>query len=123
VRSAETGPEIAVRRQLWSEGLRYRVRPKLPGTPDLAFPRQRVAVFVDGCFWHGCPEHYRAPKKNADFWRAKIERNRARDLQVDADLLAMGWTVLHVWDHLVRIDLQAATSLVKRAVNREPSNE
>ena len=66
---------------------------------DIVFPRQRVAVFVDGCFWHGCPEHGTAPKANADWWRAKIESNIARDRDTDARLGAAGWLSLRVWEH------------------------
>ncbi len=103
VRSRDTGLELRLRKSLWRAGLRYRLRPRLPGTPDLSFAAARVAVFVDGCFWHGCPAHYSRPATNVDFWNAKLERNRARDLRVDDELRALGWTVCRVWEHeLVR---------------------
>jgi DNA mismatch endonuclease (patch repair protein) len=66
---------------------------------DIIFPRQRVAVFLDGCFWHGCPDHGVRPRTNADYWSAKLDRNRARDAETDADLEAIGWLVMRVWEH------------------------
>lgn len=75
-----------------------RQRP-LPGRPDFVFPARRLAVFVDGCFWHGCPRHGTMPKGNRSFWRAKITRNRERDREVGAELRRLGWKVLRVWEH------------------------
>jgi DNA mismatch endonuclease (patch repair protein) len=115
VRSTETGPEVALRRSLWHAGARYRVRPRLPGTPDLAFMAARMAVFVDGCFWHGCPSHYREPITNADFWKAKLARNVRRDAAVDAELARMGWTVLRVWEHELRAAPEAVLDTVLSA--------
>lgn len=70
----------------------------LPGKPDFAWPKQKVAVFVDGCFWHGCPKCYRAPKHNAEFWQEKIETNRRRDRRVARQLRSRGWSVLRIWE-------------------------
>lgn len=102
-KARDTRPELAVRRLLHARGLRYRVhaRPlaELRRTADVLFGRQRVAVFIDGCYWHGCPEHYTAPKENADFWRGKVERNRERDRETDQALGDAGWTVLRFWSH------------------------
>jgi len=67
--------------------------------PDFVFPKQQIAVFVDGCFWHACPRHYQAPKANADYWVPKITRNRERDRETDAALAAMGWLAIRVWEH------------------------
>lgn len=75
-----------------------RQRP-LPGRPDFVFPARRIAVFVDGCFWHGCPRHGTMPKENRRFWRAKITRNRERDREVGVELRRLGWKVLRVWEH------------------------
>jgi DNA mismatch endonuclease (patch repair protein) len=102
-RSKDTGPELAIRRLLHRRGLRYRVnfRP-LAGwrnTADVVFTRQKVAVFVDGCYWHGCPEHYWASKTNIDYWEPKIEQNRARDARVTEALLNAGWQVIRIWEH------------------------
>ena len=101
VGSADTTPERAVRRLLTALGLRYRLQRKdLPGRPDIVFPGRRTALFVHGCFWHGhdCPRGARAPKTNADYWRAKIARNRARDGDTTEALMALGWRVLTVWE-------------------------
>jgi DNA mismatch endonuclease (patch repair protein) len=102
-RKRDTRPELAVRRLLHGRGLRYRVayRPlrDLARTADLVFPLARVAVFVDGCFWHACPEHFMAPRTNTTYWTSKIERNRLRDVLVDSDLEKAGWRVMRVWEH------------------------
>jgi DNA mismatch endonuclease, patch repair protein len=77
----------------------WRRKLPLPGKPDFVFPKLRIAVFVDGCFWHGCPIHATQPKQNAEFWREKIARNQARDLLVTRQLRARGWRVLRLWEH------------------------
>lgn len=102
-RRRDTKPELALRSLLHRAGLRYRVdaRP-LRGVrrrADIVFPKERVAVFVDGCFWHGCPEHMRASKKNAEAWKAKLEGNRARDAETNELLRTAGWTVIRIWEH------------------------
>jgi DNA mismatch endonuclease (patch repair protein) len=102
-KSRDTVPELAVRRLVHGMGLRYRVNarplPQLRRTADLVFPRLRIAVFIDGCFWHGCAEHHRQPAANAGYWSAKVERNRSRDVDTDARLTAAGWEVLRFWAH------------------------
>lgn len=102
-RSRDTKPELAVRRLLHAKGLRYRVnfRP-LPGlrrTADVVFTRARVAVFIDGCFWHGCPQHYRAPGSNVSYWSAKVSQNRNRDIETTEHLESAGWIVRRFWAH------------------------
>jgi DNA mismatch endonuclease (patch repair protein) len=102
-RERDTGIERAIRSLLHARGLRFRVhRRLLAGSRrevDVVFPGARVAVFVDGCFWHGCPEHGTWPRNNADFWRRKIEANVRRDADTNTRLAADGWTVLRVWEH------------------------
>jgi len=93
-------PEVALRKELHQRGLRFRVNlPGLPGRPDIAFTKARVAVFVDGCFWHACPEHGVLPKNNRAWWQAKLEGNISRDERKDAELAELGWRVVHVWEH------------------------
>lgn len=116
VRSKDTRPELVLRRVLWHGGLRYRLHANLPGSPDIVFNNVRVAVFVDGCFWHGCPKHYTAPIRNADFWRGKIETNVARDRAVDEQLGAAGWVVLRIWEHEVLSEIETAMERVERLV-------
>ena len=102
VGSRDTSPEMALRRALWASGFRYRLHRDLPGTPDLSFVGARVAVFVDGCFWHGCPQHYSAPATRFAFWAKKLRRNVDRDRRVEAELSAMGWTSVRIWEHETR---------------------
>lgn len=103
--SRDTGPELAVRRLLHRRGLRYRVHirpvPDLRRTADIVFTKRKVAVFVDGCFWHGCPDCYghRQHKTNTWYWPAKIQGNRARDEDTDVKLAAAGWRVVRIWEH------------------------
>lgn len=103
VRQKGTDAELSLRRELHARGLRYRLQVPLLTKPrrvaDVVFPRTRIAVFVDGCFWHGCPERASWPKSNAQFWRDKIEANRARDADTDRRLSASGWCVIRVWAH------------------------
>ena len=114
VRSKHTAPELAVRRLAHRLGYRFRLhRRGLPGTPDMVFPKYRVAVQVHGCFWHGhegC-RHAARPGSNAEFWNEKIERNRARDARDTAALEATGWTVLTVWGCEVRNAAELAERL------------
>lgn len=103
VRQKETGAEMALRQELYGSGLRYRVDYEVLRKPrrvaDVAFPGRKIAVFVDGCFWHGCPDHATWPKQNAEFWREKIEANRRRDADTNERLRSLGWTVLRFWSH------------------------
>lgn len=95
-----TVPELTFRRALHRRGVRFRLhRADLPGRPDVVLVRLHVVVFIDGCFWHGCPDHAVQPKANASFWRAKIDTNRERDRRKDTALRALGWEPLHVWEH------------------------
>jgi DNA mismatch endonuclease (patch repair protein) len=102
-RGRDTKPEVAVRSLLHGQGLRYRVNHRVPAgsrrTVDIAFTRLRLAIFIDGCFWHGCPIHFVTPKTRTEFWVAKIAANRARDLESIKDLESAGWTVRRYWEH------------------------
>ncbi len=102
-RSRDTRPELALRSRVHELGLRYRVStrplPSIRRTADLVFTRAHVAVFMDGCFWHGCPDHHRPSQRNPEFWREKIARNRERDTETDKLLEDAGWTVVRIWEH------------------------
>ena len=116
-RSRDTRPELAVRSAVHRRGLRYRVAvcpiPGVRRSADLVFASARVAVFVDGCFWHGCPEHYVASRSNQEYWTEKIAGNRARDAETDARFLAHGWLPLRVWAH---VPPEEAADLIAEAV-------
>ena len=100
----DTAPEMLLRRELHRRGRRFRVVMKVPGnnrrTIDIAFPRQKLAVFVDGCFWHGCPEHGTSPTANSVWWQQKLAANAARDRDTDRLLYESGWSVLRIWEHV-----------------------
>jgi DNA mismatch endonuclease (patch repair protein) len=97
---AGSGAELALRRALHAAGLRFRVNLSgLPGRPDVVFTRARIACFVDGCFWHACPDHGTLPKNNRDWWQAKLAANVERDRRKDRELTGAGWVVVHVWEH------------------------
>lgn len=121
VKGRDTGPELALRRALHAAGVRgWRCHRKtLPGSPDLAFGRARLAVFVDGGFWHGHPKKW-WPGRSGPYWDAKIERNIARDRRVDAELEERGWRVLRLWDfEVVKDPAAAADAVIERL--RDPS--
>ena len=113
-------PEMAVRRAVHALGLRYRVdaRPlaDLNRRADLVFTRSRVAVFVDGCYWHGCADHGTTARTNADYWTPKIRRNKERDADTDRRLVEAGWTVVRVWEHE---DLDQVAATIAAVVRRE----
>lgn len=102
-RRTGTTPELLLRRELHRRGLRFRVHHPIQGLPrrraDVVFTRWRLAVFVDGCFWHGCADHGVQPRSNSEWWQWKLQSNRARDRDTDQRLQALGWTVLRVWEH------------------------
>lgn len=102
-RSRDTKPELALRSAVHALGLRYRVAarplPEIRRTADLVFTRAKVAVFLDGCFWHGCPEHHTKAATNAGFWADKVNTNRDRDRNTDKRLSEAGWQSIRVWEH------------------------
>lgn len=116
IRGRDTKPELLLRHILWKKGIQYRLKSKLTGKPDLIFPSARVVVFVDGCQWHCCPDHWVRPKSNTDFWDAKFERNRNRDINVNQLLNDQGWKVLRFWEHQVKANSSKAAATVFRAV-------
>lgn len=114
----DTAPEMALRRELHRRGLRYRVDHPLPGRPrrraDVYFGPSRVAVFVDGCFWHGCPQHSTVPKANRQWWIDKIDTNRQRDRDTDEYLRSIGWHSMRFWEHDDPVEAAASVALVIR---------
>ena len=127
-RSRDTKPELAVRSAVHRRGIRFRVaaRPQreLPRTADLVLRKSRVAVFVDGCYWHGCPEHHTQPATNSEYWADKIAGNVARDAETTEYLQQAGWTVLRFWEHedpeavADRVQESVQSALQSRAADR-----
>ena len=131
VRSRNTGPELSLRRALWRVGLRYRLDPALPGRPDLVFRGAKVAVFVDGDFWHGNQwslrgfdsiEEYFRSFPNQAYWSRKISGNVRRDNEVTVILSNLGWTVIRIWESQIVADVEACVARVARALSRDDYN-
>jgi DNA mismatch endonuclease (patch repair protein) len=102
IRSKNTKPETTIRKLLWAKRKRYRIHDKtIFGKPDLASKARKTAIFIDGCFWHGCIECYREPKSNVAFWREKLNSNKKRRIRVKENLIKEGWIVLEFWEHEV----------------------
>lgn len=121
-KARDTKPEMLLRKIAWKQGLRYRLNYKLEGKPDLVFVKYRLAVFVDGCFWHGCPEHYKSPKTRAEFWQEKIQRNRRRDRHVNRVLAMQGWHVLRFWEHSVRASPTSCVEIILEHIRKGELN-
>ncbi len=122
VKTRDTAPEMRLRRALWAAGIRgWRLHPrKVPGRPDLAWIGRRIAIFVDGAFWHGHPDYYWG--QSGKFWDEKIERNRNRDVRVDGELRDAGWTVLRFWDFEIDRDEEGCARAVKAALERHKND-
>ncbi len=121
IRSRGTKPEVKLQKSLWALGYRYRKHlVTLPGKPEIAFTRKKLAVFVDGTFWHGFEWESRKQKiqKNRDYWIPKIERNMARDREQNRQLQEMGWQVMRFWEHEVETDLDRCLEKISRALEK-----
>jgi DNA mismatch endonuclease (patch repair protein) len=119
IRGKDTAPELSLRKALSAAGLRFRKDYKIGRRRiDIAFPQQKVAVYVDGCFWHGCPKHYRAAKSNTKYWGPKIARNIERDKETNKDLRKRGWKVLRFWEHQIEYGIQHVAPRIVKWINR-----
>ncbi len=116
VKSTNTNPEIVYRKALFSRGLRYRVNCRnVRGSPDIVLRKKKVAIFIDGCFWHKCPKCFRAPDSNKEYWLKKVERNKARDKEVNTELKRNGWKVIRIWEHEINTVLdKTVTRTIKK---------
>jgi DNA mismatch endonuclease (patch repair protein) len=115
IRGKDTSPEMLLRRALWAAGLRYRIHYRTPaGRADIALVGAKLALYIDGCFWHGCPAHYVRPRSRTDFWSAKLRENVDRDRRQTLQLEAAGWRVCRLWEHEVFENLPAVVERVRR---------
>jgi DNA mismatch endonuclease, patch repair protein len=122
IRGRNTKPEKRLRSALHAQGLRFRLhRRDLPGSPDIVFVGKKVAVFVDGCFWHGCPEHGVKPKTNGRFWLDKIKGNRERDRKATKKLRRLGWRVMRVWEHDLKRDVPHTVRSIEKVIRSRPA--
>jgi DNA mismatch endonuclease (patch repair protein) len=121
-RRRDTKPEVAVRKLLHARGFRFRVNYRVPGMPrrtiDIAFTRARVAVFIDGCFWHACPDHATAPAANSGWWSEKLATNQARDVATNDHLTGLGWRVIRIWEHEDPDTAAEKVTSAVRSINR-----
>lgn len=118
VKSKDSKMEVKFRSSLWRRGFRFFKNVKsLPGKPDVVFPKKKIAIFLDSCFWHGCPLHLKLPVSNADYWRNKIEKNRNRDKEINTIYKEMNWKILRIWEHDLKTDFESC--LVKVTQNLE----
>ncbi len=103
IKGKDTQPEVILRKALSDAGLRgYRLHCRLTGKPDIVFPKRKVAIFIDGCFWHKCPKCFKKPETNKEFWLKKIDSNVKRDKLVSAKMKKEGWKVLRIWEHRLK---------------------
>lgn len=117
IKGTNTKPEKLLRTELWKRGLRYRLDTKVPiGRPDLVFPKHRLVVFIDGCFWHGCPTHYVRPRSRDVFWADKLCVNVERDRRHTLLLESAGWRVIRLWEHEITNDLETAVARIVESV-------
>ena len=124
-KAKHTKPELLLRKAFWVNGIKgYRNNYKsIPGRPDITFTKYKIALFINGCFWHRCPTcNYSLPKTNTDFWRSKFERNVARDKKKNTELKALGWKVLTIWECEIKADINKIITLVKKNLNEFGSN-
>lgn len=120
VRGKNTSPEVVLRKALWKINIRgYRIHPKnIPGNPDILFPRKKLVIFVDGCFWHGCPTCYRRPKSNEKYWDHKLIKNIARDRIVEEQLLKSGFRCIRIWEHEVKENVKAIVDKINKELGK-----
>jgi DNA mismatch endonuclease (patch repair protein) len=119
IRSKNTKPELTLRKALWAAGLRFRIHYG-PEKIDIAFPSRKVAIFVDGCFWHGCPIHAHFPKSHQDYWVPKLNRNKERDMKKNERLKKAGWLVKRFWEHELS-DLPMVEKEILSVLRKSPS--
>jgi DNA mismatch endonuclease (patch repair protein) len=119
IRAKNTGPEVKLRKLLFAHGTRgYRIHFDLPGKPDIVFTKKKIAIFIDGCFWHKCPICFKEPETRNEFWMKKIQSNIDRDKKVNAQLKTEGWTILRLWEHEIRKDPENAVKKIITIISK-----
>ncbi|WP_047795759.1 very short patch repair endonuclease [Exiguobacterium sp. JLM-2] len=120
IRGKDTKMEIKVRHALWQKGYRFRKNDRtLYGSPDISIKKYKLVVFLDSCFWHGCPVHFKLPKINSDFWEQKIRRNTERDAEVTRHYVEEGWTILRFWEHEVKDNINEVVDNIIYHINQK----
>ncbi|WP_082890314.1 very short patch repair endonuclease [Halotalea alkalilenta] len=119
IKGKNTKSEVALRKALWSLGYRYRIRNRLPGRPDLVFKSFRTVIFIDGCFWHKCSDHFVQPKTRTEFWMNKINGNVARDHSNNEALKSEGWQVIRIWEHEIKASLEDSVARVVEVLEEQ----
>lgn len=117
IRASRTKPELLLKEVLQGTYLRY--QPHVSGRPDFASTKHMLAVFVDGCFWHGCPKCYQEPEQNKKFWREKKERNKERDREVTGKLKRSGWAIIRIWEHEIKKDPRKAAEQIRKVLKKQ----
>lgn len=123
IRGKNTQPEILLRKLLYSHGIRgYRIHYNLPGKPDIVFTKKKIAIFIDGCFWHKCPKCFQEPETRKEFWMKKINSNVERDQRNTKKLQDTGWTVLRFWEHDIRKKSDAVVKIIAEMIEKSTKN-
>jgi DNA mismatch endonuclease (patch repair protein) len=118
IRAKNTGPEVKLRKLLYTGDIRgYRIHYKLPGKPDIVFVKKKIAIFIDGCFWHKCPEDFQEPETRKEFWMKKIHSNVERDKKVNEQLRNDGWKVIRIWEHEIKKDPDAVIEKIRNKLS------
>jgi DNA mismatch endonuclease (patch repair protein) len=119
IRAKNTGPEVKLRKLLFADGIRgYRIHYNLPGKPDIVFIKKKIAIFIDGCFWHKCPDCFQEPETRKEFWMNKIQSNIERDKKVNEQLSDEGWTVIRIWEHEIRKEPEKSVKNIIRILEK-----
>lgn len=120
IRSKDTKIEIKVRQALWQKGYRFRKNDRtLYGSPDISIKKYKLVVFLDSCFWHGCPIHFKLPKINSEFWNKKIRRNTERDAEITHHYVEEGWTILRFWEHEIKDNINDVVESIIYHINQK----
>lgn len=121
IKGKNTKPELTIRKMLWAKGMRYRIHNRAVfGTPDISIKKKKLAIFIDGCFWHGCSKCYKEPKTNVEYWKNKISRNKKRRMTVKTNLKNDGWDVFEFWEHEINNNPKRILSKIL-SIERNPS--